>query len=80
MQTMGIQSQKPMFKGKFSPSLDALESLFKPRTPALIGADISSSAVKMVEIAEAGKDLPRRTLCHGAVAQGLGGGRQYQQP
>ena len=48
-----------MFKGKFSPSLEALEALFKPKTPALIGADISSSAVKMVEIAEAGKGLYR---------------------
>jgi len=48
-----------MFKGKFSTNLDALESLFKPRTPPLIGADISSSAVKMVEIAEAGKGLYR---------------------
>jgi type IV pilus assembly protein PilM len=48
-----------MFKGKFSPSLDALEALFKPKTPALIGTDVSSSAVKMVEIAEAGKGLYR---------------------
>jgi type IV pilus assembly protein PilM len=46
-----------MFKGKLS--LDTLEALFKPKTPPLIGTDVSSSAVKMVEIVEAGKGLYR---------------------
>ena len=48
-----------MLKGKFSVNLEALEGLFKPKTPALIGADISSSSIKMVEIAAAGKGLYR---------------------
>ena len=48
-----------MLKGKFNFNLDALEGLFKPKRQALIGADISSSAVKMVEIAEAGKGMYR---------------------
>ena len=46
-----------MFKGKFS--LDSLEAWFKPKTPPLIGADVSSSSIKMVEIADAGKGLFR---------------------
>jgi len=46
-----------MLKGKFS--LDALEGLFKAKMPPLIGADISSSAVKMVEIESAGKGMYR---------------------
>lgn len=48
-----------MLKGKFSFSLDALEAIFKAKMPALIGTDISSSAIKMVEIAEAGKGMYR---------------------
>jgi type IV pilus assembly protein PilM len=48
-----------MAKGKFSLNLDALEGLFKAKTPPLIGADISSSAVKMVEIESAGKGMYR---------------------
>ena len=46
-----------MLKGNFS--LSALEGLFKPKAPPLIGADISSSAVKMVEIVQAGKGMYR---------------------
>jgi type IV pilus assembly protein PilM len=46
-----------MLKGNFS--LSALEGLFKPKVPPLIGADISSSAVKMVEIVQAGKGMYR---------------------
>lgn len=42
---------------KFDPA--ALERLFKPKAPPLIGADLSSSAIKMVELAEAGKGLYR---------------------
>src|SRR5687767_14394359 len=48
-----------MAKGKFSLNLDALEGLFKAKMPPLIGADISSSAVKMVEIEGAGKGMYR---------------------
>jgi type IV pilus assembly protein PilM len=46
-----------MLKGNFS--LAALEGLFKPKMPPLIGADISSSSVKMVEITQAGKGMYR---------------------
>ena len=48
-----------MPKGKFDLNLDALERLFKPRSPALVGCDISSSSVKIVEIVEAGKNSYR---------------------
>ena len=48
-----------MIKGKLGFSLDALEGLFKAKTPPLIGADISSSAVKMVEISESGRGMYR---------------------
>ena len=48
-----------MAKGKFSLNLDALERLFKARTPPVIGTDVSSSAIKMVEIMEAGKSMYR---------------------
>lgn len=44
-------------KLKFDPA--ALERLFKRKAPPLIGADLSSSAIKMVELAEAGKGLYR---------------------
>ncbi len=45
-----------MAKGKFKLNFDAIEDLFRPKMPPLIGADISSSAVKMVEVADAGKN------------------------
>jgi type IV pilus assembly protein PilM len=48
-----------MLKGKFAFNLDALEGFFKPKTPALIGTDISSSAIKMVEVADAGRGMYR---------------------
>src|SRR3970040_1765140 len=48
-----------MFKGKFSLNLSALEGLFKAKMPPLIGVDISSSSIKMVEISEPGKGLYR---------------------
>lgn len=48
-----------MLEGKFSLNFGALENVFKPKAPALIGVDISSSAIKMVEIAEAGKGMYR---------------------
>src|SRR6188474_738282 len=48
-----------MIKGKFSLNLNALEGLFKAKMPPLIGTDISSSAIKMVEVVEAGRGLYR---------------------
>ena len=44
-------------KLKLDPAL--LERLFKPKAPPLIGVDLSSSAIKMVELGEAGKGLYR---------------------
>jgi len=40
-------------------NLEILERLFKIKAPALIGCDISSSSVKLVEIADAGKNVYR---------------------
>ncbi len=56
---MGNPPYKLMLKGKFAFNPSALEEFFKPKIPALIGADISSSAIKMVEITEAGKGMYR---------------------
>jgi type IV pilus assembly protein PilM len=44
-----------MFKGKFEFSADVLGNLFKAKAPPLIGVDISSSSVKMVELGDGGK-------------------------
>ena len=46
-----------MLKGKVNFNLEFLERLFKTKAPALIGCDISSSSVKLVEIADAGKNV-----------------------
>lgn len=65
-----------MAKGKFSLNLDTVENWFKPKMPALIGADISSSAVKMVEVVDAGKGAYRleryavEPLPHESVVEG----------
>src|SRR5215510_4709724 len=48
-----------MAKGKFNINFDALDRLFKAKMPPLIGTDISSSAIKMVEIMEVGKSVYR---------------------
>ncbi len=40
-------------------NLEAIERLFKSKAPPLIGCDISSSSVKLVEIADAGKNVYR---------------------
>jgi len=56
---MGDLPYKLMLKGNFANILERLEKLFRPRTPALVGADISSSAIKMVEITEASRDMYR---------------------
>ena len=37
----------------------ALKSIFNPKLRPLIGVDISSTAVKMVELVDAGKGQPR---------------------
>lgn len=66
-----------MLKGKIKINTDAIERLFKPRTPAVIGADVSSSSVKLVELAEAGgsyrvehyavEPLPRDAVVDGNI-------------
>jgi len=56
---VGILPYELMLKGKFNIDFSAFEGLFKPKAPPLIGTDISSSAIKMVEIAEAGKGMYR---------------------
>jgi len=48
-----------MAKGKLSFNLDVIERLFKSKAPPLIGCDISSSSVKMVEVAETGRNVYR---------------------
>jgi type IV pilus assembly protein PilM len=48
-----------MLKGKFNFDLSFLGGLFKVRTPPVIGCDISSSSVKLVEIVDAGKNALR---------------------
>jgi len=48
-----------MFKGNLKLNLESLERLFEAKSPPLIGCDITSSAVKMVEITAAGKGLYR---------------------
>ena len=48
-----------MLKGKVNFNLEFLERLFKTKAPALIGCDISSSSVNLVEIADAGKNVYR---------------------
>ena len=44
-----------MLKGKLEISGDWLTDVFKAKTPPLIGVDISSSSVKMVELGDGGK-------------------------
>src|SRR5918999_6513181 len=63
---MGASPHTSMLKGKFKLDTSklkfdpaALERLFKPKAPPLIGADLSSSSIKMVELSEAGKGLYR---------------------
>ena len=66
-----------MLKGKIKISTEAIERLFKPRTPPVVGVDISSSSVKLVELAEAGggyrvehyavEPLPREAIVDGNI-------------
>ncbi len=44
-----------MLKGKFAFDADFFGSLLKPKSPPLIGVDISSSSVKMVELTGSGR-------------------------
>ncbi len=48
-----------MLKGKFKIGGEWLADLFKAKTPPLIGVDISSTSVKMVELVAAGKGRMR---------------------
>src|SRR3954465_10651442 len=72
-----------MIKGKFSfkpgalkLNAGALERFFKPKAPPLIGADLSSSAIKMLELTEAAKGVYRveryaiETLPRDSVVEG----------
>lgn len=49
----------PLPNFKFSGVFNALERMFQARTPPLIGMDISTSAVKMVELSDAGNKMYR---------------------
>lgn len=44
-----------MLKGKLDFNADFLGNLLKPKSPPLLGVDVSSSSVKMVELSGAGK-------------------------
>ncbi len=48
-----------MIKEKLVLGLETVEQFFKSKAPPLIGCDISSSAVKLVEVADAGKNIYR---------------------
>jgi type IV pilus assembly protein PilM len=48
-----------MLKGKLNFDLSFMRALFKVKTPPVIGCDISSSSVKLVEVADAGKNILR---------------------
>jgi|LNFM01.1.fsa_nt_gb type IV pilus assembly protein PilM len=48
-----------MLKGKLNFDLSFMGALFKVKTPPVIGCDISSSSVKLVEVADAGKNILR---------------------
>lgn len=48
-----------MTKGKSRFGAAALERLLKPKGPPLVGTDLSSSSIKMVELADAGQGMYR---------------------
>jgi type IV pilus assembly protein PilM len=56
---MGNMAHTPMLKGKITSGLAWIEQVLKPSMPPLIGTDISSSSIKMVEIVDAGKGAYR---------------------
>jgi type IV pilus assembly protein PilM len=47
----------PILKGKLGGGAGALERLFQVKSPPLIGVDISTSAVKMVELSDRGNKM-----------------------
>ena len=49
----------PLPNVKLSGALNALERLFHAKAPPLIGVDISTSAVKMVELSDSGNKMYR---------------------
>jgi type IV pilus assembly protein PilM len=49
----------PLPQFKFSGAFSALERLFQSKAPPLIGMDISTTAVKMVELSDAGNKMYR---------------------
>lgn len=78
MKIIRIASKLPMLKGNLSFDLGFLGGLFEVKTPPVIGCDISSSSVKLVEIADAGKNvlrieryaiepLPRDSVVEGSI-------------
>ena len=46
-----------ILKGKFGGAIGGLERLFHVKSPPLIGVDISTSAVKMVELTDRGSKM-----------------------
>src|SRR5260221_6688330 len=50
---------RPYLKGKSRLQLNLNLDIFKPKAPPLFGMDISSSSVKLVELADAGRGNPR---------------------
>jgi type IV pilus assembly protein PilM len=49
-----LKGKIPFAPGKLKFDAGSLERLFKPKAPPLIGADLSSSSIKMVELTEVG--------------------------
>ncbi len=47
----------PILKDKFSSAMGGLERMFQSKAPPLIGVDISTSAVKMVELSDRGNHM-----------------------
>ena len=67
-----------MLKGKLNVDLQAVGRFLRPRTPPMIGVDISTSAIKFVELEDAGKGryrierytiepLPRDAVVDGSI-------------
>lgn len=53
-----------MLRGNLDFGLDVLRGLLQPKSPPLIGVDISSSSIKMVELADDGKNGLRLERYH----------------
>jgi type IV pilus assembly protein PilM len=66
-----------MLAEKFGSALD----VFKTKSPSLIGVDIASTSIKLIELSQTGKGtfkLERYAI--EALAQGHGFGRQHREP